>query len=206
MDSARRQRFYDPSAGSITLDGHELRSLNLRWLRSQLGLVGQEPVLFEGTVAQNIGYGKPGTSQEEVEEAARLAHAHEFVVADLSDGYATQVGLGGGRLSGGQKQRVALARALVRQPRILLLDEATSALDSESAPARKLHPTARRPWPHTHAAACRRASVRPRVAFVRRTRERRLSLLGAPGRAPRQARRWCRRRSTRSWRDCSGRR
>jgi len=125
------ERFYDPQGGAITLDGVDIRTLNLRWLRSQLGLVGQEPVLFEGTVGENIAYGKEGASEEEVREAAGLANAHDFVVR-LAGGYETQVGLGGGKLSGGQKQRIAIARAIVRRPAVLLLDEATSALDNES--------------------------------------------------------------------------
>jgi len=126
------QRFYDPREGSVLLDGADLKTLNVRWLRQQLGLVGQEPVLFEGTVAQNIGYGKEGATQAEIEEAAQLANAHTFILNDLGDGYTTQVGLHGGKLSGGQKQRVAIARALVRKPSIMLLDEATSALDNVS--------------------------------------------------------------------------
>ncbi|EOD31964.1 putative ABC transporter [Emiliania huxleyi CCMP1516] len=126
------QRFYDPQAGAVLLDGADIRSLNLRWLRQQIGMVGQEPVLFEGTVAENIGYGKEGATQSEIEEAAVAANAHTFITNDLGDGYATQVGLRGGQLSGGQKQRVAIARALVRKPAIMLLDEATSALDNES--------------------------------------------------------------------------
>ena len=126
------ERFYDPSSGSVMLDGVDVRELNLRWLRSRLGLVGQEPVLFMGTVSENIAYGKPGASEEEVEAAARMANAHTFITESLGAGYATQVGLGGGKLSGGQKQRVAIARALVRKPAVLLLDEATSALDNES--------------------------------------------------------------------------
>ena len=126
------ERFYDPDAGSITFDGVDLRRLNLRWLRSQIGLVGQEPVLFVGTVAENIGYGKEGATQSEIEAAARAANAHTFITEGLPGGYGTQVGQGGGKLSGGQKQRVAIARALVKQPALLLLDEATSALDNES--------------------------------------------------------------------------
>ena len=126
------QRFYDPHSGSISLDGHDLRTLNVQWLRSRLGLVGQEPTLFQGTVAENIRYGKPIATDAEVEEAASLANAHTFITTDLSEGYSTQVGLRGGRLSGGQKQRVAIARALVRKPAVLLLDEATSALDNHS--------------------------------------------------------------------------
>ena len=126
------QRFYDPHSGNIMLDGVNLRELNLRWLRSQLGLVGQEPVLFRGNVAENIGYGLEGATREEIEEAARLANAHDFITHDLKNNYATQVGFGGSQLSGGQKQRIAIARALVRKPAVLLLDEATSALDPKS--------------------------------------------------------------------------
>ena len=126
------QRFYDPQAGAVLLDGRDIRTLNLRWLRSQLGLVGQEPILFQGSVAENIRYGKQGASQEEVEEAARQANAHGFITADLSEGYDTQVGQSGSKLSGGQKQRVAIARAIIKQPAVLLLDEATSALDNKS--------------------------------------------------------------------------
>ena len=125
------ERFYDPQGGCVMLDGVDIKSLNLRWLRQQIGLVGQEPVLFKGTVAENIRYGKQGSTEAEVEEAARMANAHDFI-GKLSDGYQTQVGQGGGKLSGGQKQRVAIARAIVRKPSILLLDEATSALDNES--------------------------------------------------------------------------
>jgi len=126
------QRFYDPTSGSVLLDGVELKTLNLNWLRKQMGMVGQEPVLFEGTVAENIGYGKEGATQAEIEEAAEAANAHQFITEDLGDGYKTQVGLRGGKLSGGQKQRIAIARALVRKPSIMLLDEATSALDNTS--------------------------------------------------------------------------
>jgi len=104
----------------------------VRWLRQQLGLVGQEPVLFVGTVADNIKYGKDGASQEEVEEAAKMANAHTFIMDELGMKYETDVGLQGKKLSGGQKQRVAIARALIRKPSVLLLDEATSALDNES--------------------------------------------------------------------------
>lgn len=125
-------RFYDPTEGVITLDGRSLASLNVAWLRQQMALVGQEPILFEGTIAENVAYGKAGATQEEVEEAARQANAHAFITTDLGRQYATQVGARGTQLSGGQKQRVALARALVRQAAVLLLDEATSALDNES--------------------------------------------------------------------------
>jgi ATP-binding cassette subfamily B (MDR/TAP) protein 1 len=127
------ERFYDPHQGSIALDGHDLKALNVRWLRSQLGYVGQEPVLFSGTVAQNIGYGKVGTAtQQEIEEAAKMANAHGFITEVLNNGYSTEVGAGGSKLSGGQKQRVAIARAMIKQPKVLLLDEATSALDTKS--------------------------------------------------------------------------
>jgi ATP-binding cassette subfamily B (MDR/TAP) protein 1 len=126
------ERFYDPQEGAVLLDGVDLRTLNVRWLRSQLGLVGQEPALFVGSVAENIAYGKEGASQAEVEEAARMANAHGFITESLPEGYDTQVGQGGGKLSGGQKQRIAIARTIIKRPAVLLLDEATSALDNES--------------------------------------------------------------------------
>eukprot|EP00644_Phytophthora_capsici_P003138 jgi/Phyca11/5690/fgenesh1_pm.PHYCAscaffold_7_\ len=126
------ERFYDPIEGQVLLDGVDTRDLNLNWLRSQIGLVGQEPTLFIGTIAENIAYGlttKP--SQEEIEDAAKMANAHGFITK-FPDGYDTQVGMKGEQLSGGQKQRIAIARAILKNPNILLLDEATSALDSES--------------------------------------------------------------------------
>jgi len=126
------ERFYDPQTGTIMLDGVDIKTLNVKWLRDQLGLVSQEPVLFQGSVAENIRYGNREATQSQIEEAARNANAHTFITEHLSDGYNTEVGMRGGKLSGGQKQRVAIARALVRQPSILLLDEATSALDNES--------------------------------------------------------------------------
>ena len=126
------ERFYDPQSGCVLFDGVDIKTLNLQWLRSQLGLVSQEPVLFMGTVAENIGYGQPGARQDQIEASARMANAHTFIMESLGDGYRTQVGLRGSKLSGGQKQRVAIARALVRNPTVLLLDEATSALDNES--------------------------------------------------------------------------
>ncbi|MEQ8859636.1 MAG: ABC transporter transmembrane domain-containing protein [Pseudomonadales bacterium] len=125
------QRFYDPVAGSIRLDGIDLRELALTELRARIGYVPQEPVMFAGSVGDNLRYGMPEASDDEVFEALRLAHADSFVRA-LPAGLDTAVGEGGSGLSGGQKQRLAIARALLPQPRLLLLDEATSALDAES--------------------------------------------------------------------------
>jgi ATP-binding cassette subfamily B (MDR/TAP) protein 1 len=125
------QRFYDPAAGAVLLDGADLRSLNLRWLRAQMGLVSQEPALFSTSIGDNIAYGREGATQEEIEAAAAAANAADFIKR-LPLGYGTPCGERGVQLSGGQKQRVAIARAVLRNPRILLLDEATSALDSES--------------------------------------------------------------------------
>ncbi|CAH9078904.1 unnamed protein product [Cuscuta europaea] len=125
------QRFYDPDSGEITLDGVEIRKLRVKWLRQQMGLVSQEPVLFNDTIRANIAYGKGGASEAEITSAAELANAHNFISA-LRQGYDTTVGERGVQLSGGQKQRVAIARAIVKAPKILLLDEATSALDAES--------------------------------------------------------------------------
>ncbi|KAF1880268.1 hypothetical protein Lal_00048904 [Lupinus albus] len=126
------QRFYDPNSGEITLDGIEIRRLQLKWLRQQMGLVSQEPVLFNETIHANIAYGKGGNATEaEIIAAAEMANAHRFI-SGLQQGYDTIVGERGTQLSGGQKQRVAIARAIIKSPKILLLDEATSALDAES--------------------------------------------------------------------------
>jgi len=124
-------RFYDPDAGAVLLDGTDLRRLDPGWLRSRLGMVAQEPVLFGTSIAENIRYGRPDATDAQVEAAARAAHAHEFVER-LPDRYATLVGERGVQLSGGQKQRVAIARAILKNPAVLILDEATSALDAES--------------------------------------------------------------------------
>uniref|UniRef100_A0A0E0JJS3 MDR-like ABC transporter n=1 Tax=Oryza punctata TaxID=4537 RepID=A0A0E0JJS3_ORYPU len=126
------ERFYDPDSGKILFDGVDLKTLKVSWLRLQIGLVAQEPVLFNDTIHANIAYGKQGqASQEEIMAAAEAANAHQFISA-LPDGYNTIVGERGIQLSGGQKQRVAIARAIMKDPKVLLLDEATSALDAES--------------------------------------------------------------------------
>lgn len=125
------ERFYDPISGTITLDGVNIKDLNVNYLRSQIGYVGQEPALFATSIENNIRYGKPDATRKEIEEAAKKANAHDFIES-FPDGYATQVGDKGSQLSGGQKQRIAIARVLIGNPKLLLLDEATSALDSES--------------------------------------------------------------------------
>ncbi|XP_077998882.1 ATP-dependent translocase ABCB1-like isoform X2 [Glandiceps talaboti] len=126
------ERFYDPYDGQIMLDDKDIRSLNLHWLRAQMGIVSQEPILFNCTIAENISYGlEDVVTQHQIEDAARSANIHDFII-NLPKGYETLVGEKGTQLSGGQKQRVAIARALIRNPTVLLLDEATSALDTES--------------------------------------------------------------------------
>lgn len=124
-------RFYDPDAGGVLIDGHDLRALTVGSLRSQLAMVTQETVLFAGTIASNIAYARPDASQEDIERAAKAAFAHEFITR-FPDGYDTHVGERGASLSGGERQRIAIARALLADAPILLLDEATSALDTQS--------------------------------------------------------------------------
>lgn len=127
-------RFYDIDAGSIQIDGQDVRAVTQESLRRAIGLVQQDVYLFDGTLRENIAYGRPGASDDEIVDAARRANIHEFI-ASLPEGYDTVVGERGGRLSGGQKQRVAIARVFLKNPSILILDEATSALDNESEEA-----------------------------------------------------------------------
>lgn len=124
-------RFYDVTGGRITIDGKDVRTLSLKSLRSQIGMVQQDVYLFSGTIRDNIAYGKPGASDDEIIQAAKQANIHEFI-SELPDGYNTFVGERGARLSGGQKQRISIARVFLKNPPILVLDEATSALDNES--------------------------------------------------------------------------
>ena len=124
-------RFYDPSRGVVRVDGMDVKDLRVKKLRRNIGIVLQNPFLFNATIAENIAYGRPDASQEEIEAAARAAQAHEFIMS-FPDGYETQVGERGVTLSGGQKQRVAIGRALLLDPRILILDDSTSAVDTET--------------------------------------------------------------------------
>ncbi|CAL9081642.1 unnamed protein product, partial [Musa textilis] len=125
------ERFYDPQAGQVLIDGIDLKELRLKWVREQIGLVSQEPVLFTTTIRENIAYGKEGATAEEIQRAAKLANAAKFI-DKMPNGLDTMVGEHGTQLSGGQKQRIAIARVILKNPKILLLDEATSALDAES--------------------------------------------------------------------------
>mmetsp|Transcript_58422 Transcript_58422/g.137526 ORF Transcript_58422/g.137526 Transcript_58422/m.137526 type:complete len:619 (+) Transcript_58422:67-1923(+) len=124
-------RFYDPAGGTVRIDGVDVRELNVKWLRQQIKLVSQEPVLFAVSILENVRYGKDDATEEEVREACRASNAHRFI-SGLPDKYQTQCGERGRQMSGGEKQRIAIARAIINNPRILLLDEATSALDATS--------------------------------------------------------------------------
>jgi ATP-binding cassette subfamily B protein len=127
-------RFYDPSSGQISLDGDDIKDLKVKSLRSAISLVTQTITLFPGTVMKNIAYGKKGSTDEEIVEAAKVAEAHAFVMG-LPDGYETQIGEGGHKLSGGQRQRLSIARAVLKDAPILVLDEATSSVDNETEEA-----------------------------------------------------------------------
>ncbi len=124
-------RFYDVTSGAITIDGIDIRDVTLASLRSQIGIVTQETVLFDDTIAGNIAYGSPNATETQIQAAASAAHAHDFIAA-MPNGYRTMIGERGQRLSGGQRQRLAIARALLKNSPILILDEATSSLDAES--------------------------------------------------------------------------
>jgi ABC-type multidrug transport system fused ATPase/permease subunit len=125
-------RFHDPDRGSVSIDGSDIRDVTLESLRENVAVLLQETLVFEGTVAENIAYGRPGATREEIEQAARAADAHDFVTA-LPDGYETRIGERGRRLSGGQRQRIAIARAMIRDAPVLILDEPTTGLDAESS-------------------------------------------------------------------------
>jgi ATP-binding cassette subfamily B protein len=127
-------RFHDPRSGQVTVDGTDIRELEFGSLRSAIGYVSQDVFLFHGTVRENLAFGRKGATDAEIEDAARLAEAHEFVLG-LPDGYDTMVGERGQKLSGGQRQRLSIARAILRDPAILILDEATSAVDNETEAA-----------------------------------------------------------------------
>jgi len=124
-------RFYDVTSGAIEIDGIDIRDVQLRSLREQIGIVLQEPFLFHGTIAENIAYGRPEATMEEIMQAAQAANAHEFIVR-FPEGYETMVGERGARLSGGERQRISIARAILKNPRILIFDEATASVDTET--------------------------------------------------------------------------
>lgn len=124
-------RFYDPSAGMLLVDGNDVRTLDLTQLRRRIGIVSQDTLLFSATVAENIAFGRPDVTQGEIERAAEIAQAHDFII-QMAAGYQTLIGERGVGLSGGQRQRIAIARALLLDPRILILDDSMSAVDSET--------------------------------------------------------------------------
>ncbi|CAI2165782.1 1922_t:CDS:1 [Funneliformis geosporum] len=129
--AALLQRVYEPTSGSITLDGEDIKGIQLKWLRENIGIVSQEPVLFDMTISENISYGKDDASREEIEMAAKQVNMHDFI-SSLPRGYNTKLGTSGSQLSGGERQRIAIARVFLRNPKILILDEATSALDTKN--------------------------------------------------------------------------
>jgi ABC-type multidrug transport system fused ATPase/permease subunit len=124
-------RFYDVKSGAITIDGINVRDLRIKSLRNSIGMVLQDNILFTGSIRENLCYGRPSATDQEIIAAAKMGNAHDFIMT-LPNGYDTEIGERGTKLSGGQKQRIAITRAFLRDPRILILDEATSALDSES--------------------------------------------------------------------------
>jgi len=121
-------RFYDPLAGVVTIDGVDLKTIDLKWFRSQIGLISQEPILFATSIRENVRFGKPDATDEEIEQACRAANCYDFIMK-FPEGFSTFVGAGGSQMSGGQKQRICLARSFIRKPSLLLCDEATSALE-----------------------------------------------------------------------------